>query len=79
MNPMLLGLLNRNLKPVFWVTAITYRNDPIQVHSCMGVPVDDSAVVTTVIRAANILEELKGNRFPVKMVYCPPEAVPIWL
>jgi phenylphosphate carboxylase alpha subunit len=71
------GYLSRDNtpKPVFRVTAITHRNDPIQVHSCMGVPVDDSAVVTTVIRAANILEELKGKGFPVRMVYCPPETV----
>lgn len=62
-------------KPVFRVTAMTYRNDPIQVHSCMGVPVDDSAVVTTVIRAADILRELQDKGFPVGMVYCPPEAV----
>jgi 4-hydroxy-3-polyprenylbenzoate decarboxylase len=62
-------------KPVFKVTAITHRTNPIQVHSVMGVPVDDSAVVTTVIRAANILEELKNKGFPVKTVYCPPEAV----
>jgi 4-hydroxy-3-polyprenylbenzoate decarboxylase len=71
------GYLSRdnNPKPVFKVTAITHRNNPIQVHSCMGVPVDDSAVVTTVVRAANILQELKGKGFPVRMVYCPPEAV----
>lgn len=62
-------------KPVFNVTAITHRNDPIQVHSCMGVPVDDSAVVTTVVRAANIKQELQKKGFPVKGVYCPPEAV----
>jgi phenylphosphate carboxylase alpha subunit len=71
------GYLSRDNspKPVFKVTAITHRNNPIQVHSCMGVPVDDSAVVTTVIRAANILQELREKRFPVRMVYCPPEAV----
>ena len=71
------GYLSRdnNPKPVFKVTAITHRNDPIQVHSCMGVPVDDSAVVTTVIRAANILQDLRAKGFPVRMVYCPPEAV----
>jgi 3-polyprenyl-4-hydroxybenzoate decarboxylase len=71
------GLRGRDCtpKPVFRVTAITHRNDPIQVHSCMGVPVDDSAVVTTVIRAANILEELKEKGFPVRTVYCPPETV----
>lgn len=62
-------------KPIFKVSALTYRNNPIQVHSCMGVPVDDSAVVTTVIRAADILDDLHQKSFPVKMVYLPPEAV----
>jgi len=71
------GYLARNSspKPVFKVTALTYRNDPIQVHSCMGVPVDDSAVVTTVVRAADILDDLRQKGFPVKMVYLPPEGV----
>ena len=41
----------------------------------MGVPVDDSAVVTTVIRAANILKELQEKGLPARMVYCPPEAI----
>lgn len=62
-------------KPVFKVTALTHRNDPIQVHSCMGVPVDDSDVVTTVIRAVDILDDLRQKGFPVKMVYLPPEGV----
>jgi 4-hydroxy-3-polyprenylbenzoate decarboxylase len=60
-------------KPVFQVTALTYRDNPIQVHSCMGVPVDDSAVVTTVVRAADILDDLCQKGFPVKSVYLPPE------
>ena len=62
-------------KPVFKVTALTHRNNPIQVHSCMGVPVDDSDVVTTVIRAADILDDLRQKGIPVKMVYLPPEGV----
>jgi 4-hydroxy-3-polyprenylbenzoate decarboxylase len=41
----------------------------------MGVPVDDSDVVTTVIRAADILDDLRQKGFPVKMIYLPPEAV----
>jgi len=62
-------------EPVFEVTALTHRNNPIQVHSCMGVPVDDSDVVTTVIRASDILDDLRQKGFPIKMVYLPPEAV----
>jgi 4-hydroxy-3-polyprenylbenzoate decarboxylase len=62
-------------KPIFKVTALTHRQDPIQVHSCMGVPVDDSDVVTTVMRAADILDDLREKGFPVKLVYLPPEGV----
>ena len=62
-------------KPVFQVTALTYRDNPIQVHSCMGVPVDDSAVVTTVVRAADILDDLNQKGLPVKSVYLPPEGI----
>jgi 4-hydroxy-3-polyprenylbenzoate decarboxylase len=62
-------------KPVFEVTALTYRDNPIQVHSCMGVPVDDSAVVTTVVRAADILDDLSQKGLPVKSVYLPPEGI----
>jgi 4-hydroxy-3-polyprenylbenzoate decarboxylase len=71
------GYLGREAfpQPVFRVTALTHRNDPIQVHSCMGVPVDDSDVVTTVVRAGDILDDLLQKGFPVKMVYLPPEGV----
>jgi len=62
-------------EPVFEVTALTHRNNPIQVHSCMGVPVDDSDVVTTVIRASDIMDDLRQKGFPIRMVYLPPEAV----
>ena len=62
-------------KPVFKVNAITHRNDPILTVSCMGVPVDDCHACMSLTMAAEILEELREKRLPVKMVYCPPEAV----
>ncbi|MDY6862994.1 MAG: UbiD family decarboxylase [Thermodesulfobacteriota bacterium] len=62
-------------KPVFKVKAITHRNNPILTVSCMGVPVDDCAAVMSITMAAEILEELRNKRLPVKMVFCPPEAV----
>jgi phenylphosphate carboxylase alpha subunit len=71
------GYLSRDNfpKPIFKVTAITHRNNPIQIHSCMGVPVDDSAVVLTLNRAAHLYKELKGKGYPIRMVYLPLEAV----
>ncbi len=62
-------------RPVYHVKAITHRNAPILPVSCMGVPVDDAAVVQPVTKAAEILDELWKAKFPVKMVYCPPEGV----
>jgi 4-hydroxy-3-polyprenylbenzoate decarboxylase len=64
-------------KPVFKVTALTHRNNPIQVHSCMGVPVDDSDVVTTVIRAATFRRS-SAKGFPLKWSISPKQLA-IWL
>lgn len=64
----------RAKRPVYTVTAITHRNDPILVMSCMGVPVDDSHVIMPVTEAAEVYRELKdGYGFPVDFVFIPPE------
>ena len=65
-------------RPVYHVTAITHRHDPILPVTCMGVPVDDAAVSMSLTKAANILDETRSRGFPVKAVYCPPEAVTHW-
>ena len=69
---------DRAPRPVYHVTAITHRNRPILPATCMGVPVDDSAVSLSLTKAANILGELRQRGFPVRSVYCPPEAVSHW-
>ena len=66
---------DRAPRPVYHVKAITHRDSPILPVTCMGVPYDDSAAFMPIIKAAEILDELRRSRFPVKMVYCPPEAV----
>jgi 4-hydroxy-3-polyprenylbenzoate decarboxylase len=62
-------------RPIYHVKAITHRNDPILTVSCPGVPVDDEAVTMPLTKAAEILDELRRMKFPVNMVYCPPEGV----
>lgn len=62
-------------KPIYHVKAITHRNDPILPVSCMGVPVDDSHSLLTVVGSAEILDELRKRQFPIKMVYLPPHGV----
>jgi len=61
--------------PVGHIKAITHRSDPILTVSCMGVPVDDSHAVMTLTMAAEILDSLRSQGLPIKMVYCPPHAV----
>ena len=69
---------DRAPRPVYHVTAITHRNNPILPVTCMGVPVDDAAVSISLTKAAGILHEIRTSGHPIKSVYCPPEAVSHW-
>ncbi|MDO8690134.1 MAG: UbiD family decarboxylase [Dehalococcoidia bacterium] len=60
-------------KPVYRVKAITHRNDPIMVSCCTGVPVDDNQAVLAVSLSAEVLDMLRGQGYPVRMVAVPPE------
>lgn len=60
---------------IYHVTAISYRYHPILPVSFTGMSVDDSSVSFSLTKAANILDAVRGHGFPVKAVYCPPEAV----
>lgn len=66
---------DRKPRPVFHVKAITHRQNPILPVTCMGVPVDDCAVVIPLAKAANLLDDLRGRGLPVKAAYCPPAGV----
>ncbi|MBI4187270.1 MAG: UbiD family decarboxylase, partial [Chloroflexi bacterium] len=52
-------------RPVIRVKAVTYRNNPIFTMSNMGMPVDDSHVMSTISTAAEVRELLKGRGLPV--------------
>lgn len=60
--------------PVVRVNTITYRRDPIFTMTCMGVPVDDSAVCMAITAAVSIKKRLRKNGIPVKDVCVMPEA-----
>ena len=62
-------------KPVYRVKAITHRNDPILPVSCMGMPVDDDHSTMSVTVAAELLDMLRSQGYPVKMVTLPPQCV----
>ncbi|MGH7771878.1 MAG: UbiD family decarboxylase [Candidatus Binatia bacterium] len=63
---------------IYYVTAITHRNNPILPVSCMGMSIDDSSVSFSLIKAAHILDEVRSRGLTVKAVYCPPEAASHW-
>ena len=65
--------------PIYHVTAITHRNDPILPVSCIGLTnVDDTSVAISFTKAARILDHVRTSGFPVRMAYCPPEVVADW-
>lgn len=65
----------RDRRPVYKVTAITHRNNPVLTASCMGVPIDESDVVISITGSAEVFEELQRAAIPVIAVNRPPECI----
>ena len=62
-------------RPVFTVTAITHRKDPILTMTSIGVPVDEDHVIMPIANAAEVLHEVRDVKgFPVDFVYVVPES-----
>ncbi len=64
-----------SLKPVFHVTCITHRRDPILTVTNMGMPIHESQVVMGITKAGNIYDGLLKQGVPIKMVFMPPYGV----
>jgi 4-hydroxy-3-polyprenylbenzoate decarboxylase len=62
-------------RPVFHVTCITHRRDPILTVSNMGMPIHESQVVMGITMAGDIYDHLTKQGLPVKMAYMPPYGV----
>jgi 4-hydroxy-3-polyprenylbenzoate decarboxylase len=66
---------DRSPRPVFTVTAITHRNDPILTMTSIGVPVDEDHVVMPIANAAEVLQEVRDVKgYPVNFIYVLPES-----
>lgn len=65
----------RDKRSVYKVKAITHRNNPILTASCMGMPIDESDITTSVARSGDIFDELKRAGITVVQVNVPPECV----
>ncbi len=61
--------------PVMHVTAVTHREDPIFQASIEGHPVNESHVMSSVMKSATIWNELEHNGVPgIKDIACIPES-----
>lgn len=65
----------RGRSPVWKVTAVTYRNNPIITMSNTGVPVDEYHLDVGLVRSAELYERLRSDGIPVVAVNAPPEGV----
>ncbi|MGD0659477.1 MAG: UbiD family decarboxylase [Syntrophorhabdales bacterium] len=60
-------------RPVYTVTAVTHRNNPILTMSNMGIATDDADVIQGLTMATEIYVTLKKMGFPITGVHVPPE------
>jgi 4-hydroxy-3-polyprenylbenzoate decarboxylase len=61
--------------PVIHVTAVTYRADPIFQASIEGHPVNESHIMSSVMKAATIWNEFEHNGVPgIRDIACIPES-----
>jgi len=61
--------------PVIQVTAVTYRHDPILQGSIEGHPINESHIMSSVVKSATIWDHLERNGVPgIRSVACIPES-----
>ncbi len=66
-------------KPVLYVSAITFRNDPILPFSVAGAPVDENHTGWGLPHAAEILHLLQSRQLPVSACWMVLESACHWL
>ena len=65
-------------KPVYHVSAMTFRHDPILPISVAGEPVEENHTAWGVPNAAEIVYELRQQGFPVATAWSPFESANHW-
>jgi len=64
----------REMRTVYRVKAITYRNDPITTISNMGVPTDEGQLLRSFSLGLEMDKLLRGQGIPITGVYMLPES-----
>jgi 4-hydroxy-3-polyprenylbenzoate decarboxylase len=70
---------SRSPRPVYHVSAMTYRNEPILPVVAAGEPIEENHTCWGLVVSAQILWELRTQGFPVSMCFCPFESAAHWL
>jgi UbiD family decarboxylase len=65
--------------PMFHVTAVTYRDDPILTVVASGDPIEESHSARGIPSAAELLVELRAAGLPVTLAWMPLERANRWL
>jgi len=68
-----------SMHPVYHVSAMTYRNEPILPVVAAGEPVEENHTCWGLVVSAQILWELRQQGFPVTMCFCPLESAAHWM
>jgi UbiD family decarboxylase len=68
-----------SLKPVYHVTAITHRNDPILPVVAAGEPVEEDHTAQGIPSAAEVLAQIRAAGIPATMAWVPLESAQHWL
>jgi 4-hydroxy-3-polyprenylbenzoate decarboxylase len=66
-------------QPVFYVSAMTYRDQPIVPVVAAGEPVEENHTCWGLAISAQVLWELRRHGFPVASCFCPLESAGHWL
>jgi len=66
-------------QPVFHVTAVTYRDQPILPVVASGEPIEENHTCWGLAISAQLLWELRRRGFPVSGCFCPLETAAHWL
>lgn len=65
----------RQPRPLFKVTAVTYRNNPILTASCVGTPTDEYHIAGCFAKGQEIYDKLRIEGIPVVGVIFPPQCI----
>jgi UbiD family decarboxylase len=70
---------SKSEKPIYHVTAMTYRDNPIYPIVVAGAPIDDDHPVMGIGACAEILSALRKHEIPATMAWMPFESACTWL